>query len=90
MIMLTRLNGPTFALNSDLIERAEATPDTVLTLIDGTKLVVNESVGEVIDRTREYRASIAALARRMEIAADERDHTGPLPRLHVVDNPLES
>ena len=37
MILLTRLNGPPFALNADLIERAEATPDTVITLVDGTK-----------------------------------------------------
>ena len=35
MIIVTRLNGPPFALNPDLIERADATPDTVLTLVDG-------------------------------------------------------
>ena len=37
MIQLTRLNSQTFALNTDLIERIEETPDTVLTLIDGTR-----------------------------------------------------
>ncbi len=40
MILLSRLNGQQIALNADLIERAEATPDTVLTLVDGTKCVV--------------------------------------------------
>ena len=37
MIVLTRLNGHAFALNPDLIERAESTPDTVITLVDGKK-----------------------------------------------------
>ncbi|MBI1844112.1 MAG: flagellar FlbD family protein, partial [Actinobacteria bacterium] len=36
MIMLTRLNGQAFALNCDLVERIDITPDTVITLVDGT------------------------------------------------------
>jgi flagellar protein FlbD len=36
MILLTRLNGSEVGVNADLIERVEATPDTVLSLIDGT------------------------------------------------------
>ena len=43
MIMLSRLNGLPFALNPDLIERAEATPDTVLTLCDGSKVLIGET-----------------------------------------------
>jgi len=39
MIVLTRLNGPSFALNPDLIERIESTPDTVITLVDGAQYV---------------------------------------------------
>jgi flagellar protein FlbD len=66
MITVTRLNGPPFALNCDLIERAEATPDTVLTLVDGTKYVVCEPVGTIVDKIREYRASIVALASHLE------------------------
>ena len=67
MITLTRLNGPPLALNCDLIERAEATPDTVLTLVDGTKYVVRESVEEVVERVREFRASVIALANRLDV-----------------------
>ena len=89
MIMLTRLNGPTFALNSDLIERAEATPDTVLTLIDGTKYVVREPVAEIVDRVRQFRASVVALANRLELARDDQEQTEPPMRLHVVDTSLE-
>ena len=66
MILLSRLNGQQIALNADLIERAEATPDTVLTLVDGTKHVVAESVEEVIDRVRQYRASVLVAAKQLE------------------------
>lgn len=66
MIMLTRLSGQAFALNSDLIERAEATPDTVVTLVDGTKHVVSESVAEVAQRVKSFRASVLALATDFE------------------------
>jgi flagellar protein FlbD len=67
MILLTRLNGPQFALNPDLIERAEATPDTVLTLCDGHKVLVAESVQELIDLVREYRASVLSLAEQLSV-----------------------
>ena len=62
MIILTRFGGHPLAVNPDLIERAEATPDTVITLVDGHKLVVTESVREVIARVRHWRASVAASA----------------------------
>lgn len=62
MVILTRLNGTPVALNADLIERADATPDTVLTLVDGTKYLVRESVEEVVDLVREFRASVVARA----------------------------
>ena len=42
MIELTRLNGAPIVLNSDLIKTAEASPDTMLTLINGEKLIVRE------------------------------------------------
>ncbi|MEX2290984.1 MAG: flagellar FlbD family protein [Mycobacteriales bacterium] len=81
MIMLTRLTGLPFALNPDLIERAEATPDTVITLCDGHKVLVSESVAQLIELVREYRASVVALAGRLE--------TSPVgsPALHVVPSP---
>jgi flagellar protein FlbD len=60
--MLTRLGGQPMAVNPDLIEKAEATPDTVITLVDGHKFVVAESVAEVVDRVRAWRASVAAEA----------------------------
>ncbi len=58
MIILTRLNGERFALNPDLLERVDSTPDTVLTLLGGTKYVVSESMELVIERVREFRAGV--------------------------------
>ena len=62
MIILTRFGGHEMAVNPDLIERAESTPDTVITMVDGHKLVVTESVDEVVERVRRWRASVAAEA----------------------------
>ncbi|UMG92966.1 flagellar FlbD family protein [Nocardioides sp. TF02-7] len=62
MIELTRLSGSVFLLNVDLIERVDRTPDTVITLVDGKKYVVEESLAEVCDEVVAYRASIIAAA----------------------------
>ena len=55
MICLTRLNQQPIALNADLIKWIESSPDTVITLITGEKLVVLESCEEVIAAVNEFR-----------------------------------
>jgi flagellar protein FlbD len=65
MILLTRLNGTEVGVNADLIERVEATPDTVLSLIDGTKYLVRESPADVVARVIAFRARVLALAERI-------------------------
>jgi flagellar protein FlbD len=66
MIKLTRLNGNPILLNSDLIKTAEASPDTMLTLTNGEKLIVREPLSEVLDRVLAYRATLlAAVAHRL-------------------------
>lgn len=62
MIALNRLGGLPLAVNPDLIERCEHTPDTVITMVDGHKFVVVESIQEVVDLVRAWRASVAAEA----------------------------
>ena len=62
MITLTRLSGTEFALNSDLIERADSTPDTVISMVDGKKYVVLESLAEVVAAIRAHRAETIALS----------------------------
>jgi flagellar protein FlbD len=64
MIELTRLNGKAIVLNSDLIKTAEASPDTVLTLINGEKLIVRESLAEVTGRVLDHRARLLAMVAR--------------------------
>ncbi len=58
MIKVIRMNGSELVINAELIEFIEATPDTVLTLSTGKKLVLRDSVQEVIDKVMEYRRSI--------------------------------
>jgi flagellar protein FlbD len=65
MLQLTRLSGPVFALNPDLIERAEATPDTVVTLVNGSKYVIRESLEELIALIRAYRIELVSAANAM-------------------------
>jgi flagellar protein FlbD len=77
VIRVTRLNGEAFALNPDLIERVEGHPDTVAFLVDGTKYVVKETVDEVLQEIREYRAAILAISYEMdrgEYRAEAGDH----------------
>jgi flagellar protein FlbD len=62
VILLNRINGQPFVLNPDLLERAEATPDTVLTLVSGAKYVVSQSLDEVAALVAEYRADVLARA----------------------------
>ena len=64
MIELTRLNGSPMVLNSDLIKTAEASPDTMLTLINGEKLIVREECAEVVERVLAYRARLMAMVAR--------------------------
>jgi flagellar protein FlbD len=53
-------------LNSDLIKTAESSPDTMLTLITGEKLIVREETAEVVERVLVYRARLlAAVAQRL-------------------------
>jgi flagellar protein FlbD len=62
VIQLTRLGGPVFALNPDLIERAEATPDTVVMLVNGSRYVIRESIEELAALITAYRADVVAQA----------------------------
>ncbi len=58
MIQLTRLNNARLAVNCDLIKYVEEAPDTVLTLLNGEKLVVRETTEQVIERVRDFRRSV--------------------------------
>jgi flagellar protein FlbD len=55
VIKVTRLNRSELVVNAELIQFVEATPDTIVTLSDGKKVVVREPVDEVIKRIIAYR-----------------------------------
>ena len=93
VITLTRLSGSVFALNSDLSERVASTPDTVITLVDGTKYVVTEPLAEVVDAIREYRGAVIAESARMGVgpSLDIAAANPPARRLAAVpDDPIPS
>ena len=58
MIKVTRLNDSYIVINSDLIEFIEETPDTVITMTTGRKIVVKETIEEIINYVIEYKQKI--------------------------------
>ena len=60
MIHLTRLNNTSITINSDLIKFVEQSPDTVITLLNGEKILVRESVEQILDRIVDFRRRLFA------------------------------
>ncbi|MDY3791649.1 MAG: flagellar FlbD family protein [Oscillospiraceae bacterium] len=54
MIMLTRVNGSALLINESFIETAEETPDTVVTMQNGHRYFVKETVDEILQKTLEF------------------------------------
>ena len=90
MIELTKLNGNPMMLNCDLIKTAEASPDTMLTLINGEKLIVRENCAEVAERILADRARLlTAVARRLG-SFEEMMRVASLPATELADPPTFS
>lgn len=64
MILVHRLRGEAMFINADLIESIEGTPDTIITMVDGRRLVVAEEAETVVERVIQFRAALL-------VAADE-------------------
>ncbi len=90
MIVVTRLTGDRFGINSDLIQRVESAPDTIVTLVDGTKYIVAEPLVEIISLIDERAAQVLARSQELRSTArlmavppdrddDERIEPPPLP-----------
>lgn len=58
MIQLTRLNGQPLTINSDLVKQIENSPDTVITLLNGEKIIVRETVEQIVERTVAFRRRV--------------------------------
>jgi flagellar protein FlbD len=60
MIQLTRLNNSSVSINSDLIKFVEQSPDTVITLLNGEKILVRESAEQILERIVQFRRRVLA------------------------------
>ena len=60
LIRVKQLNNKEFLINAELIKLVEATPDTIITLINNEKYVVAESMDEIIEKVVEYRRRVNA------------------------------
>jgi flagellar protein FlbD len=89
MIELTRLNGNPMVLNSDLIKIAEASPDTMLTLINGEKIIVREETAEVVERVLAYRARLLAQVAKRLPNYGELQRAAALTSLDVSGQPSD-
>lgn len=90
MIELTRLNGTLMLLNSDLLKTAEASPDTMLTLINGEKLIVREELQVVMDRILAYRARLLSCVARRLLPGDPLTCAASLTSLELGCSPEET
>ena len=75
MIKLTRLDGEAFVLNADLIRYVERRPDTFITLTNGERIVVSESMDVVIDRAVQYQ---------------QQKHYMPMPAVNTTVGPVST
>ncbi|MBP1624383.1 MAG: uncharacterized protein H6Q07_2403 [Acidobacteria bacterium] len=61
MIILTKINRAPIAVNADLIEYIEETPDTVITMTNNDKVMVHEKMSEIIQKVVNYRRQVRGL-----------------------------
>ncbi|MBN2063930.1 MAG: flagellar FlbD family protein [Sedimentisphaerales bacterium] len=62
MVSLTRLNGKRFIVNVELIKFVESTPDTMITLLSGDRVIVKETLDEVVEKSLVYHRQVRSLA----------------------------
>ncbi len=90
MIHLTRLNRQEIAINCDLIEWAEAMPDTTVRMASGECILVRESVAEVIRRITDYRRALLASAGLAAILTSGWRPAGSFLQRGSGDSPAEA
>ncbi len=72
MIKVTKMNGEPVVINALLIELVEATPDTIVTLTTGHKLMVRDSVSDIVARASQYHQSVGLQpARPIEACSED-------------------
>jgi flagellar protein FlbD len=79
MIPVTRLDGTPMVVNTDQIAWIEYIPDTVISLMNGEKLIVRETPEIIVERIREFRRAV--------LGTPPRPLGASRSQLAVVDNP---
>ena len=79
MVEVTKLNGQKMVINGDQIERIEARPDTILSLSSGRKLLVRESVRDIVNLLTDYRRSLLQGAMPWTLEPSESHHSETVP-----------
>jgi flagellar protein FlbD len=73
MIAVTRLDGTPILLNEDLIETIEQTPDTLLALVNGHKLMVRDRPGQLVERIVDFRRLVSGPS-RLALVGNRSEH----------------
>ena len=86
MIAVHRLTHPECPLwlNPDLIQQIEQTPDTVILLTNGTRLVVDEEPAEVLELVRRWRATVIATAAHPDLLDEAPARLKSVPDLPIT------
>jgi flagellar protein FlbD len=69
VIILTRLNGNTVGVNPDLVTVIDVTPDTTLCLLNGDRLIVRQTLDEVVAKVVEFRQSVGRTTNPLDVLA---------------------
>jgi len=75
MIRVTKLNNQEIIINDDLIQFVESTPDTIISLIDGKKIMVRETPDEIIKRVAVFRKMASTIEWKAN-AEENKDRRG--------------
>ena len=75
MIRVTRLNDQSVVINSEQIKMIEQTPDTMITLLTGDRLVVKESMQEIVSRAIEYGRAVRVFGNQLPQAWEDHAQT---------------
>jgi flagellar protein FlbD len=77
MIRVKKINGEEVVINAELIETVEARPDTTISLSTGNKIIVKDTVSEVIQKIIEYRQLVnqkrTRKSNKQQVKSDKRE-----------------
>lgn len=80
MIKVTRINNQEMILNAEMIEFVECTPDTIISMISGKKILVKDTVDDIVNKVIEYRKECFPY-RKYKIVKSENGESGEVEQI---------